>query len=183
VAPLDNIRKAFCKVIGILLEGFYYFACAWNQPSHFSKGHSLLFKILGSLRACRMTSLLEKRNDAEAIELSSNSSSAEISSLERALLWKLDLHILPLLFLAYIITFIDRANIGNVKIEGMLTDLDMVGNDYNMALNLYAVPFILLELPSSLALRRYRPGKYIAFIMFGWGEFQIPWQCDGMLMG
>jgi hypothetical protein len=119
-----------------------------------------------------MANLLEKSNDAAAIELSSTSSSAD-SSLERALLWKLDLHILPLLLLAYIITFIDRANIGNVKIEGMLTDLEMVGNDYNMALNVYAVPFILLELPSSLALRRYRPGKYIAFIMFGWGEFQI----------
>ncbi|PMD17140.1 MFS general substrate transporter, partial [Hyaloscypha hepaticicola] len=94
-------------------------------------------------------------------------------SLERALLWKVDLHILPLLFLAYIITFIDRANIGNVKIEGMLTNLDMVDNDYNTALNVYAVPFILLELPSSLALRRYRPGNYIAFIMFGWGVATI----------
>jgi len=58
----------------------------------------------------------------------------------------------------------------NVKIEGMLTDLDMKGNAYNIALIAYAVPFILLELPSSLALRRYRPGNYIAFIMFGWGE-------------
>lgn len=119
-----------------------------------------------------MANFLEKRNDTEAIELSSNSSSAESSSIERALLRKVDLHILPLLFLAYIITFIDRANIGNVKIEGMLTDLEMVGNDYNTALNVYAVPFILLELPSSLALRRYRPGNYIAFIMFGWGEFR-----------
>ena len=130
-----------------------------------------------------MANLLEKRNGAEAIELSSTSSSAENSSLERKLLWKLDFHILPLLFLAYIITFIDRANIGNVKIEGMLTDLEMVGNDYNMALNVYAVPFILLELPSSLALRRYRPGNYIAFIMFGWGEFQNLWECEDVLIG
>ncbi len=126
----------------------------------------------GSLLFTRTANLLEKRNDTEAIELSSNSSSAENSSLERPLQWKVDLHILPLLFFAYIITFIDRANIGNVKIDGMLTDLEMVGNDYNMALNVYAVPYILLDLPSSLALRRYRPGNYIAFVMFGWGEFQ-----------
>lgn len=131
------------------------------------------FSNTGSLLFSRMANLLEKRNGTEANELSSTSSSAGNSSLERTLLWKLDFHILPLLFLAYIITFIDRANIGNLKIEGMLTDLEMVGNDYNMALNVYAVPFILLELPSSLALRRYRPGSYIAFIMLGWGEFQI----------
>jgi len=117
-----------------------------------------------------MANLFPKKTSSEALELSSTSSADEKSSLERALLRKLDLRILPLLFLAYITTFIDRANIGNVKIEGMLTDLEMKGNDYNMALILYAVPFILLELPSSLALRRYKPGNYIAFIMFGWGK-------------
>jgi hypothetical protein len=117
-----------------------------------------------------MASLFPKKSSSQALELSSTSSSEEKSSLERALLRKLDLRILPLLFLAYITTFIDRANIGNVKIEGMLADLEMKGNDYNMALVVYAVPFILLELPSSLALRRYRPGNYITFIMFGWGE-------------
>ncbi|PMD51012.1 MFS general substrate transporter [Hyaloscypha bicolor E] len=116
-----------------------------------------------------MTNFFTETKTNEVIELSSTSSEVENLSLERALLWKLDYHILPLLYLAYIITFIDRANIGNVKIEGMLTDLDMKGNDYNIALIVYAVPFILLELPSSLALRRYRPGNYIAFIMFGWG--------------
>jgi hypothetical protein len=114
-----------------------------------------------------MANLLEKRNDTEAIELSSNSSSAETSSLEHALLLKVDLHILPLLYLAYIITFIDRANIGNVKIEGMLTDLDMVGNDYNTALNVYAVPFILLELPSSFALSYWGRGNQILFRLIG----------------
>jgi len=117
-----------------------------------------------------MATVFQKKISDEAIELSSTTSSAENPSLERALLWKLDYHILPLLYLVYVMTFIDRANIGNVKIEGMITNLDMKGNDYNTALIVYAVPFIALELPSSLALRRYRPGSYIAFIMFGWGE-------------
>jgi hypothetical protein len=119
-----------------------------------------------------MANLFEKRPTTEATELSSNpsTSSATNAPSTRHLLWKLDLRILPLLYLAYIITFIDRANIGNVKIEGMLTDLDMVGNDYNVALVVYAVPFILLELPSSLVLRRVRPAWWISGIMYGWGE-------------
>ena len=117
-----------------------------------------------------MAALFEKSSSAEVTELSSTTSSTSHSPSERALLWKIDLHILPLLYLAYIVTFIDRANIGNVKIEGMLTDLHMAGKDYSMALIAYAVPFILLELPSSLLLRRVRPGTYIAFIMCGWGR-------------
>jgi hypothetical protein len=119
----------------------------------------------------KMAGFFEKKASTEAMELSSTSSSADNTTSERALLWNVDLHIMPLLYLSYIITFIDRANIGNTKIEGMLTDLDMVGNDYNIALIVYAVPFILLELPSSLALRRYRPGNYISFIIFCWGEY------------
>jgi hypothetical protein len=120
-----------------------------------------------------MANPFEKRPTTEVIELSSNpsTSSATTSPSTGRLLWKLDLRILPLLYLAYIITFIDRANIGNVKIEGMLTDLGMGGNDYNVALVVYAVPFILLELPSSLALRRVRPAWWISGTIFGWGEY------------
>jgi hypothetical protein len=121
-----------------------------------------------------MVSLIEKEPSTEVTQLSPTSTAAptRTSNLpsSRTLLWKLDLHIIPLLYLSYIITFIDRANIGNAKIEGMLTDLHMVGNNYNTALIVYAVPFILLELPSSLALRRVRPGLWIAGIMLGWGE-------------
>jgi len=65
---------------------------------------------------------------------------------------------------------IDRVNIGNVKIEGILKDLRMEGNDYNMSLVVYTVPFILFELPSSLMLRRVRPNIWISGIMFGWGK-------------
>jgi hypothetical protein len=89
---------------------------------------------------------------------------------ERKLLLKLDLHIIPILYCLFVVMLIDRANIGNVKIEGILKDLHMVGNDYNIALLTYTVPFILFELPSTLALRRFRPRVWIGGIMFGWGK-------------
>ena len=40
---------------------------------------------------------------------------------------------------------IDRANIGNAKIEGMVEDLGMTGILYNIALSLFFIPYILLE--------------------------------------
>lgn len=40
---------------------------------------------------------------------------------------------------------IDRANIGNAKIEGMVEDLGMTGIQYNIALSLFFIPYILLE--------------------------------------
>ena len=37
-----------------------------------------------------------------------------------------------MLALLYLLSNIDRANIGNAKIEGMLGDLNMSGVDYNI---------------------------------------------------
>jgi len=62
--------------------------------------------------------------------------SAEIDrQLEAKLLRKLDLHMVPVLFLIYFLCFLDRSNIGNAKIQGMTEDLELdVGDRYNIAL-------------------------------------------------
>ena len=99
----------------------------------------------------------------QAIEPSPTSSSADNTTSEFPLLWNVDLHIMPLLYLNYIITLIDRANIGNTKIEGMLADLDMVGNDYNIALIVYAVPFILLEFVVEFGIQEISAGELYFF--------------------
>ena len=41
---------------------------------------------------------------------------------------------IPMLALLYLISHIDRANIGNAKIEGMVEDLGMSGIQYNTIL-------------------------------------------------
>ena len=49
------------------------------------------------------------------------------------LLRKIDIRLVPVLALLYLCAHIDRANIGNAKIEGMLDDLNMSGIQYNIA--------------------------------------------------
>ena len=44
---------------------------------------------------------------------------------------KLDLYLIPWLCLLYLISFLDRTNIGNAKIEGLQDDLNMTNNEYN----------------------------------------------------
>jgi hypothetical protein len=43
----------------------------------------------------------------------------------------------------YLLAHIDRANIGNAKIEGMDKDLGLTGNQYNIATTLFFIPYIL----------------------------------------
>jgi hypothetical protein len=49
---------------------------------------------------------------------------------------KVDLRLIPMLALLYLICHIDRANIGNAKIEGMVQDLKMTGVQYNTVLSI-----------------------------------------------
>lgn len=47
---------------------------------------------------------------------------------------------MPMLAILYLVTYIDKANIGNAKIEGMLPDLKINGEQYNIALSIYFIP-------------------------------------------
>lgn len=51
---------------------------------------------------------------------------------EKKLLRKIDIHLIPILWLLFLCAFIDRINIGNARIQGMESDLGMKGSDYNM---------------------------------------------------
>ena len=64
---------------------------------------------------------------------------------ERHLLWKCDVHVIPVLFLMYTLAFLDRINIGNAKIQGLAKELHMTGAQYNLALFIFFVPYIMLE--------------------------------------
>lgn len=53
---------------------------------------------------------------------------------EAKTLRKMDIRLLPMLALLYLLSFLDRGNIGNAKIQGLTTDLHLTGSQYNIAL-------------------------------------------------
>lgn len=88
---------------------------------------------------------------------------------ERRLVRKCDLHVVPVLMVLYLLAFLDRINIGNAKLQGLEEDLGMVGNDYNIALSIFFIPYILCEIPSNLIMRKVAPSTWISSIMALWG--------------
>jgi hypothetical protein len=97
---------------------------------------------------------------------------------EKALLWKIDLHLIPILFALYMFAFLDRVNLGNAKIQGLTTDLKMDGPMYNVASEILFVPYILLEVPSNLIIKRIRPSYWLGGLMFFWGVTTV---CEGVV--
>lgn len=71
--------------------------------------------------------------------------------------------------LAYLLCFLDRTNIGNARLFGMEEDLGLVGSQYQIAVAVLFVPYVLIEVPSNLILKKFTPSKWLAFITVGWG--------------
>ncbi|KAK9423014.1 putative Major facilitator superfamily domain-containing protein [Seiridium unicorne] len=88
---------------------------------------------------------------------------------ERKLLLKIDFYVYPILFVIYMLSFLDRINISNARIQGLSEDLDISGNKFNIALFIYFVPYVLLEVPSNMIIRKVRPSLYLSGLMFSWG--------------
>ncbi|KAM0327475.1 hypothetical protein ACHAQA_005763 [Verticillium albo-atrum] len=87
----------------------------------------------------------------------------------RRLTRKIDLRIIPLFIFLYTLTFLDRVNIGNARLWHLEDDLGMSGYDYNLAVLVFYIPYILLEIPSNMLLNRFKPRYYIASLVFLWG--------------
>ncbi|KAH0425020.1 major facilitator superfamily transporter [Colletotrichum camelliae] len=69
----------------------------------------------------------------------------------------------------YLLSHIDRGNIGNAKIEGMDTDLGLTGNQYNIASTIFFVPYIIFEIPSNIVLKKVRPSIWLSVLVLSWG--------------
>ncbi|KIM80617.1 hypothetical protein PILCRDRAFT_789396 [Piloderma croceum F 1598] len=55
---------------------------------------------------------------------------------EKKLWRKIDMRLMPILSLMYLTSFLDR---GNAKLHGLVTQLDLTGNKYNIALTMYFI--------------------------------------------
>lgn len=88
---------------------------------------------------------------------------------EKNLVRKCDLHVIPPIALIFFLAFLDRTNIGNARIQGLEEDLNLNGHDYNIALFVFFIPFILFEVPSNIIIRRLAPSTWLSLIVVLWG--------------
>ncbi|KAG6902045.1 hypothetical protein C0995_005255 [Termitomyces sp. Mi166 len=66
---------------------------------------------------------------------------------------KVDLFVLPVVAMFYLLSFLDRTNLGNARVAGLQTDLKMNNYEYCIALTVTYIPYIVAELPSNLVLK------------------------------
>lgn len=69
---------------------------------------------------------------------------------DKALMRKIDIRLLPGVTLLYLMSFLDRSNVSNARIEGLTEDTNMTGNQYLTGLTLFFIGYVLFEIPCAL---------------------------------
>ncbi|KAH7921920.1 MFS general substrate transporter [Leucogyrophana mollusca] len=92
---------------------------------------------------------------------------------DRRIRRKVDLRLLPVLTILYLLSFLDRSNIGNAKIDGMATDLNLSAPGYNDALAIYFVGYVIFEIPANIILKRCNPQVWLPTLTLVWGIVSI----------
>lgn len=100
-------------------------------------------------------------------------SEEERQKIERKLLWKIDLALMPWLCLLYLICFLDRTNIGNAKIAHLTKDIPMTTHEYNLTLTIFFISYAVFEPLANFLLKYTKPSIFIPLIMVLWGACML----------
>ena len=89
-------------------------------------------------------------------------------SLESTAYHKVDVRLLPFLFLCYILAYLDRVNVGFAKLQ-MLKDLSMSDAAFATGAGIFFIGYFFFEVPSNVLLKKFGARMWIARIMISWG--------------
>eukprot|EP01102_Stenamoeba_stenopodia_P005276 TRINITY_DN15843_c0_g1_i1.p1 TRINITY_DN15843_c0_g1~~TRINITY_DN15843_c0_g1_i1.p1 ORF type:complete len:517 (-),score=100.51 TRINITY_DN15843_c0_g1_i1:94-1644(-) len=87
---------------------------------------------------------------------------------EKRVMNKVSWRLLPFLSFLYLLSFLDRVNMGNVH-ASFLKDNGFDEDDYSNGVGIFFLGYVLFEIPSNLLLKKFPPSIWISRIMVTWG--------------
>lgn len=87
---------------------------------------------------------------------------------EKAIVRKITWRIIPFVFLLYIISYLDRANIGYAALQ-MNAELSLTSEAFGFISGIFFLGYFLFEVPSNVMLGKYGARVWIARILVSWG--------------
>ncbi|KAK5046785.1 hypothetical protein LTR84_007139 [Exophiala bonariae] len=115
------------------------------------------------------TAVVAARDDTHQFE----QSTLVDTSAEKHLRRKIDRYVGINVFLIYLCCFLDRVNIGNARLAGLESDLHMKRWDFNTALCMFFVAYILFEFPCTFICKIIGPGWFLPGATFLFGLFTL----------
>ncbi|GAA5959127.1 hypothetical protein JCM8115_005646 [Rhodotorula mucilaginosa] len=95
---------------------------------------------------------------------------------ERAIVRKMDWNIVPLVWALFMLSFLDRSNIGNANTAGMSKYLGMSNGQYEWLLTIFYLGYSLGQ-PTTLLWKLIPPRYFVTFLTLCWGSFALLQAC------
>jgi MFS family permease len=86
---------------------------------------------------------------------------------------KVDLHLIVSLFGLFIFNILDRSNIASARLGGMQTVLHLNESQYQTAVSILFIGYLLGQVPSNIILTRVKPSIYLPCAMLLWGGISL----------
>lgn len=96
----------------------------------------------------------------------------DTNTLERTTTRKVFWRIVPYCFILYVISYLDRANLGYAALD-MNKDLALSAEAFGFAGGIFFIGYFLFEVPSNVALQRYGSRIWISRILLTWGAVAV----------
>ena len=91
-------------------------------------------------------------------------------------------HLIPFLFVCYIVAFLDRVNVGFAKLQ-MANDLHFTDAIYGFGAGIFFIGYFIFEVPSNVILEKVGARMWIARIMITWGIISSAFMFTQYLLG
>jgi MFS transporter, ACS family, tartrate transporter len=90
-------------------------------------------------------------------------------AIESRTIKKVAIRIVPFMFIAYLVSFLDRVSITYASLGGMDKALQLTSSTFGLLAGLFFITYFLSEIPSNIFFNRFGARKWIARILVSWG--------------
>ncbi|KAJ5381674.1 uncharacterized protein N7496_004102 [Penicillium cataractarum] len=89
-------------------------------------------------------------------------------ALMRRVDWQYKIILLPLMFAAYMLQYLDKTALGNTAIFGIMESLNMTSGEYSWASSAFYFGFLVASYPISLCFVKLPIGKFLSISFLSW---------------
>ncbi|NJQ17678.1 MFS transporter [Streptomyces bohaiensis] len=94
-------------------------------------------------------------------------------AVERSAIRKVSIRLVPFVALMFFVNYLDRTAISFAEPNGMGDDLALTAAQFGFASGIFFLGYIVLEVPSNMALHRFGARRWLARIMISWGVVSL----------
>ncbi|OAL07764.1 MFS general substrate transporter [Phaeosphaeriaceae sp. SRC1lsM3a] len=92
----------------------------------------------------------------------------EWRTLEKQVVKRLDMTLMPCLWVLYLFNYLDRASIAQARLSSLDEDLNLENYQFGTAVSILSVGYVLGQIPSNMIIGKVRPSLYLCMMALVW---------------